>query len=108
MSGKIPVMINYSTGARENSIYAQEKCSFKTIITSKKLLEKINCEHVQGMIYLEDIMSSITIVDKLGALFKSKLPAKTLCSKVRHGSDDETSVILFTQTNTIRRNCYTK
>ena len=96
MSGKIPVMINYSTGARENSIYAQEKCSFKTIITSKKLLEKINCEHVQGMVYLEDVMLSITIVDKLGALFKSKLPAKILCSKVRHGSDDDTSVILFT------------
>jgi acyl-[acyl-carrier-protein]-phospholipid O-acyltransferase/long-chain-fatty-acid--[acyl-carrier-protein] ligase len=42
MAGKIPVMINYSTGARENSIYAQEKCSFKTIVTSQKLLEKIN------------------------------------------------------------------
>ena len=96
MSGKIPVMINYSTGARENSIYAQEKCSFKTIITSKKLLEKINCEHVQGMVYLEDIMPSITILEKLGALFKSKLPTKMLQSAVNHGDDDETSVILFT------------
>ena len=96
ISGKIPVMVNYSTGARENSIYAQEKCSFKTIITSRKLLEKINCELVQGMVCLEDIMPSITIVDKLGALFKSKLPVKTLCSKVRHGTDDDTSVILFT------------
>ncbi len=96
MSGKIPVMINYSTGARENSIYAQEKCSFKTIITSKKLCDKINCEHVDGMVYLEEIMPSITIFDKLGALFKSKLPTKMLQSAVNHGDDDETSVILFT------------
>ena len=42
MAGKIPVMINYSTGARENALYAQEKCSFQSIITSKKLLEKLN------------------------------------------------------------------
>ena len=31
-AGKTPVLINYSTGARENSIYAQKKCAFKTII----------------------------------------------------------------------------
>nr|HPH61899.1 hypothetical protein [Candidatus Syntrophosphaera sp.] len=31
MNGKIPVMINYSTGAIENCLYAREKCSFKTI-----------------------------------------------------------------------------
>ena len=96
MTGKIPVMINYSTGARENSIYAQEKCSFKTIVTSKKLLEKINIEPVDGMIYLEDIMPSISIIDKLQALIKSKLPVKSLQSMVKHGDDDSTSVILFT------------
>ena len=47
---KVPVMINYSTGAKENCLYARDKCGFKTIITSKKLLEKINCEFIPGMI----------------------------------------------------------
>ena len=42
MSGRIPVMINYSTGAEANARYAQKKCKFRTIITSKALLEKIN------------------------------------------------------------------
>ena len=37
MSGRIPVMINYSTGADQNARYAQKKCDFKTIITSKAL-----------------------------------------------------------------------
>jgi len=41
MAGKIPVMINYATGAIENSIYAQDKCNFETIIASRKLLEKL-------------------------------------------------------------------
>lgn len=96
IAGKIPVMINYSTGAHENSIYAQEKCSFKSIVTSKKLLEKINCEPVDGMVYLEDIMDSIKITDKLRALLTSKLPTKMLKNHVNHGDEDNTSVILFT------------
>ena len=49
MSGKIPVMINYSTGAAENCEYAQEKVGFKTIVTSRALLEKINCRMVDGI-----------------------------------------------------------
>ncbi len=96
MAGKIPVMINYSTGARENSIYAQEKCSFKTIVTSQKLLEKINCEPVEGMVYLEDIMASLSTPEKLKAALTSKLPKGMLQSKVGHGDENSTSVVLFT------------
>jgi len=42
MSGRVPVMINYSTGAETNAKFAQEKCKFKTIITSKALLDPIS------------------------------------------------------------------
>ena len=59
MSGRVPVMINYSTGAALNCQFAQQKCAFETIITSKALLEKIQCPVVQGMIFIEDIMASI-------------------------------------------------
>ncbi|WP_084301682.1 AMP-binding protein [Desulfonatronovibrio hydrogenovorans] len=96
MAGKIPVMINYATGARENSIYAQDRCSFKTIITSKKLLEKLELEPVDGMIFLEDIVASVKITEKLPALIKSKLPEKMILKSVHGGDDDETAVILFT------------
>ncbi|MGP8337073.1 MAG: AMP-binding protein [Methanosarcinaceae archaeon] len=96
MAGKIPVMINYGTGAIENSIYAQEKCNFETIITSKKLLEKLKLDPTEGMIFLEDIAASIKLSDKLPALLKSKGSAKSIIKKVHHGDDDETAVILFT------------
>ncbi len=43
MSGRIPVMINYSTDAEANVKYARQKCGFKTVIASRALLEKINC-----------------------------------------------------------------
>lgn len=96
MAGKIPVMINYATGAHDNAIYAQEKCTFRTIITSKKLLAKLNIEPVDGMIYLEDIMASVTKFEKLKAAISSKKSASTLIKKFGKGDDDDTCVILFT------------
>jgi acyl-[acyl-carrier-protein]-phospholipid O-acyltransferase/long-chain-fatty-acid--[acyl-carrier-protein] ligase len=96
MSGKIPVMINYSTGAIENSIYAQEKCGFDTIITSKKLLIKLNLEPLDTMIYIEDILESVSSIDKLSAALKSKLPYALLQHHIHKGDDDDTCVILFT------------
>jgi acyl-[acyl-carrier-protein]-phospholipid O-acyltransferase/long-chain-fatty-acid--[acyl-carrier-protein] ligase len=56
MSGRTPVMINYSTGAAQNCEYAQKKCDFHTIITSKVLLEKVNCPRMPGMVFLEDLV----------------------------------------------------
>jgi acyl-[acyl-carrier-protein]-phospholipid O-acyltransferase / long-chain-fatty-acid--[acyl-carrier-protein] ligase len=67
MSGRTPVMINYSTGAANNSLYAQKKCNFKTIITSKALIEKINCPVIDGMVFIEDIMEEISGTEKLKA-----------------------------------------
>jgi len=96
MAGKIPVMINYATGAIENSIYAQEKCSFKTILTSKKLLEKLNLEPIDGMIFLEDIAAGIKPLEKVAALLKSKKSPEKIIKSVYHGSEDDTAVILFT------------
>jgi len=96
MSGKIPVMINYSTGAAENAEYAQKKCGFRTIITSKALLEKINCRHVDGMVYIEDIMEGISKIEKVRAALKAKLPVPVLLRRIHRGDDDDTAVILFT------------
>lgn len=96
MSGRVPVMINYSTGAENNARYAQEKCGFKTIITSKALLEKINCPVIDGMILIEDIMKSVGILDKLRAALTTKLPAQMIINTVHQGAEDDNMAILFT------------
>jgi acyl-[acyl-carrier-protein]-phospholipid O-acyltransferase / long-chain-fatty-acid--[acyl-carrier-protein] ligase len=96
MSGKTPAMINFSTGAIENSKYAQTKCGFKTIITSKALLEKLNLKPIPGMVFMEDIMASIKTLEKLQAALKSKLPVAILENFVHKGSRDDAAVILFT------------
>ncbi len=96
MSGRIPVMINYSTGAEANVKYAQKKCNFKTIITSKALLEKIGCPVVDGMIMIEDIMAGISTGDKLKAALKSRLPVNLLLNMIHKGEENDTIAILFT------------
>jgi acyl-[acyl-carrier-protein]-phospholipid O-acyltransferase / long-chain-fatty-acid--[acyl-carrier-protein] ligase len=96
MKGKIPVMINYATGAIENCMYARNKCQFKTIITSKKLLDKLNLEPIDHMIYVEDILASVTLKAKLKAALTTKLPFSLLKDMVHHGDPAEVSVILFT------------
>lgn len=96
MSGRIPVMINYSTGAEGNALYAQKKCKFKTIITSKALLEKINCPLIDGMVLIEDIMAGVTTGDKLKAALKTKLPLSMLLNSIHKGNEDDTAAILFT------------
>jgi acyl-[acyl-carrier-protein]-phospholipid O-acyltransferase / long-chain-fatty-acid--[acyl-carrier-protein] ligase len=96
MSGRTPVMINYSTGAAANVQYAQRKCAFHTVITSKALLEKINCPVLPGMVLIEDVMASIGAADKLKAALKSKLPTPFLLSSIHAGDPDDNLVILFT------------
>ena len=96
MSGRVPVMINYSTGAAANCEFAQKKCAFKTIITSKALCDKIGCKQVDGMVYLEDIMKSASFLEKITAAFKAGLPTERIIKSVHGGSEDDTLLILFT------------
>jgi acyl-[acyl-carrier-protein]-phospholipid O-acyltransferase/long-chain-fatty-acid--[acyl-carrier-protein] ligase len=96
MAGKIPVMINYSTGAEENCRYAQKKCGFKTIITSRALLEKIGCPQLPSMICLEDIMNEISAAEKIVAALKSKVPAGLLIQSFPKSDIEDAVVILFT------------
>ncbi len=96
MTGKVPVMINYGTMAIENCRYAQAKCQFKTIITSKQLLKKLGLEPIKHMIFVEDILAGVTLVTKLKAAATSKLPFPLLKLAVHHGPLSEISVILFT------------
>ncbi len=96
MSGRVPVMINYSTGASENCEYAQKKCGFKTIITSKALIEKIGCRLVPGMVFIEDVMETISTLDKLKAALKSKMPFNVIKRSLPKSHEEDNVVILFT------------
>jgi len=96
MSGRVPVMINYSTGAEENAKFAQKKCRFTTIITSRALLEKIKCPVIEGMVMIEDLMKSVTTGNKLKAALISKLPEGMILNIIHKGNENDIVAMLFT------------
>jgi acyl-[acyl-carrier-protein]-phospholipid O-acyltransferase/long-chain-fatty-acid--[acyl-carrier-protein] ligase len=95
-SGRVPVVINYSTGAEQNCVYARKKCDFKTIVTSRALLGKINCPELPGMVFVEDLMAGISGLDKIRAAVKSRLPAAMLKALVAGGNENDDLFVLFT------------
>lgn len=96
MCGKVPVMINYSTGAADNIRYAQQRCGFKTVITSRGVLEKIGCPEMDGMVFIDDLMKQVTGFDKVRAALQAALPTQLLLASLHSGQIDDTVVILFT------------
>lgn len=96
MSGRTPVMINYSTGAERNAEYAKKKCGLSAIITSRSLLERIKCPVVDGMVFIEDILDKVSYFEKIKAALKAMLPQNILLNSIQGGDMDENLVILFT------------
>jgi acyl-[acyl-carrier-protein]-phospholipid O-acyltransferase/long-chain-fatty-acid--[acyl-carrier-protein] ligase len=96
MGRRTPVLINYSTGAEKNCRYAQQQCDFKTIITTRLLLEKTGCPEFPEMIFIEDIMNGLSKYEKAAAFLKSKCPEKLLFYLSGRHNLDLPAVILFT------------
>lgn len=96
MSGRVPVMINYSTGAAQNCQLAQRRLGFGTIVTSRKLLEKIKCPVVDGMVFIEDIAASISAVAKFAGALRAGRSADRICQSFGAAGEDDHAVILFT------------
>jgi len=96
MSGRTPVMINFSTGAEQNCRLAQRRLAFRTIITSRALLDRVKCRPVDGMVFIEDLASGVSRLDALRGLLAASRSVETICRSVYKPSPDDNVVILFT------------
>lgn len=96
MSGRTPVMINYATGAEANARRAADRCGFRTIVTARALLEKVDCPELPGMVFIEDLVSGASLGQKLRAVLLSLLPTRWLLGRVRGGSEDDDVLVIFT------------
>ena len=96
MGGRTPVMINYSTGAAENCRDAQRRLAFRTILTSRALLERIKCPVVDGMVFLEDLAKQVSTLDKLKGALRATMSAERIIRGLPAGDESQDAVILFT------------
>ncbi len=96
MSGKTPVFLNYATGVQTNTEYARKKCGFETVITAKGLLEKLHTPGLEGFVYIEDLLNSVSILDKGKAALRASLPAERIFSGFPVSDINAPAAILFT------------
>ena len=71
MADRTPAMINYSLG-QDVALDSCQRAGIKTILTSRRFLDKIKWEQTPEMICLEDVAPSITKSAKRKAIFTKR------------------------------------
>jgi acyl-[acyl-carrier-protein]-phospholipid O-acyltransferase/long-chain-fatty-acid--[acyl-carrier-protein] ligase len=78
IAGKVPVNLNFTAG-REAMTAAVEQCGIKTILTSRAFLSKAGLDVLDGMVFLEDVLSQSGPMAKARMLLTAYLlPASAL------------------------------
>ncbi len=99
-AGRVPAMLNFSSGIK-NLISCCETGQIKTVFTSRRfvalgkledLIEAL--EKAVKIVWLEDVRKSISTLDKIAGLIRSKFPRRMLAKTGTVPSDP--AVVLFT------------
>lgn len=94
MAGKIPVNLNFTSGADAiNSALAQAK--IQRIITSRLFLAKAKMEAAPNMIFIEDLIQSPTKFEKTLTYLATYSPAVILRQLMATGDSNSLATIIF-------------
>lgn len=78
LAGKVPVNLNFTAGS-EAMAAAVEQCQIRTVLTSRAFLAKAKVAQPEGAWFLEEVISEITLVERLGLLIAGFLmPARVI------------------------------
>jgi len=91
LAGKTVVNLNFTAGA-ELMAAAIEQCRIRTVITSRRFLEKVSIPPDGGMIFLEDLIKSIGAVEKISAATRARVSASAGLVRARPAADLATVV----------------
>ncbi|MCA9199957.1 MAG: AMP-binding protein, partial [Planctomycetales bacterium] len=96
MAGKLPVLLNWTTGPTALR-HAVDKLGIKKVITSHKFVDRMGIE-VEGaeFVFLEDLRKSIGKVELFGLLAKTYLAGSSILHALPRPSVDDVAVVLFT------------
>ena len=96
MAGKLPVLLNWTTGPA-NLAHAASVMQLKHVITSRKFVDRVAVT-VAGTTYdyLEDMRGSMGKLEMLGALLKVRFAAGSILRQLPTARPDDAAVVLFT------------
>jgi long-chain-fatty-acid--[acyl-carrier-protein] ligase len=96
LAGKLPVMLNWTTGPA-NLAHAVQKLSIRCVVTSRKLIDRLSIE-VAGAdyVFLEDLHAQIGKLSALRTLLASYLFPRAFLGNLPKPGVDDPAVVLFT------------
>ena len=101
MAGRTPVNLNFTAG-RESMAAAIERCGIRTILTSRLFLEKTGLESTDGMVFLEDVMKTVTPLQKAAMAVAARLLPAWAINRlwVDAASRDAMATVIFSSGST--------
>jgi len=96
IAGKLPVMLNWTTGPA-GLRHATEKLEVKQVITSRRFMDRLGVE-MDGveMFYLEDVRDEISTLEKLKTLVATYVAPGSFLRNLPQPNVDDSAVVLFT------------
>jgi acyl-[acyl-carrier-protein]-phospholipid O-acyltransferase / long-chain-fatty-acid--[acyl-carrier-protein] ligase len=101
LCGKIPVNLNYTLSETTLAACAKQ-CEIKTVITSRKFLEKIKLTPPGELLFLEDIAAKPTSLEKITSFLLAKLAPFRMLEWIASNrkSLDDLATIIFSSGST--------
>ena len=100
--GRVPAMLNYTIGV-QGMLSACETAQIKLVLTSRQFVEiaklEIAVEKLAGVakiIYIEDLVKNITLMDKVRGWFSNRFATQIYRINCPHTRPDNPAIILFT------------
>ena len=100
-AGKTPVNLNFTTSQAAIDV-AMEKCALRTVLTSRKLLQKANLPERPEYVYLEDVMKALTGGAKITSFVLAAVTPAFLAERwlMQRGRIDDLATVMFTSGST--------
>jgi acyl-[acyl-carrier-protein]-phospholipid O-acyltransferase / long-chain-fatty-acid--[acyl-carrier-protein] ligase len=103
LCGRVPVNLNYTLS--ESAIAACAKqCEIKTVVTSRKFLEKIKLTPPGELVFLEDIVAAPTTAEKITSFLLAKFAPFSLLKRVagreKEAALDDLATVIFSSGST--------
>lgn len=100
LTGHISVNLNYTVPS-ESFQSAIDQCSLRTLLTSRKFLERFpELPLAENTLYIEDIIDSISKPEKARAAFIARCLPTTILSSKTNPSPDDIATVLFSSGST--------